>query len=135
MIIYIGSGCNERAWSLGKRAAPHKKILNNIMAGGFSPADYVVILACGLTVAAARSAEATLIRAIQPMLNQQGVSAANAGRGIDNKLARMTDEIVRELRARHAQGGVSIRSLARSVGISYGAVHRAITGTGWSHVT
>lgn len=47
--------------------------------------------------------------------------------------AKLTDEIVRECRARHAAGETK-RVLSREFGVSWPAMHAAIIGKTWKHV-
>lgn len=133
-VIYVGSGRHERAWSLARRSAEHVKVINNILEGGSSPADYVVILAHGLSAQVAASLEVRLIRELRPLLNRQGVSAANAGRGLANHNAVLSPDRVRAIRRDHAGGAVSIRALARHHGVAYSTARKVIKRTAWGHV-
>lgn len=55
------------------------------------------------------------------------------GLGTRNPQAKLTDEIVRECRAR-AAAGESQHSLARAFGVSQGAIRLAVIGVTWRHV-
>jgi hypothetical protein len=48
--------------------------------------------------------------------------------------AKLTNEIVREVRRRYADGGISLRKLAAEYGISDMALFHAIRGNTWKHV-
>lgn len=48
--------------------------------------------------------------------------------------SKLTEALVREMRARHAAGGVSYRSLAREHGLAHATVRRAIVGAAWKAV-
>ncbi|MCL4715505.1 MAG: HNH endonuclease [Hyphomonadaceae bacterium] len=51
--------------------------------------------------------------------------------------AKLTDEAVREIRrrhVRHSKGPNSASALAREFGVSHFAIHRVVTGKGWTHV-
>ena len=133
-VIYIGSGQQERAWSLYKRSDPHQSILNNIQRMGYSPSDYVVILAKGLVQKNAQEQEYLLIREMRPMLNQQGNGAANAGRGEANHLAVFTDAQVISIRELYATGNISMRAIARQMGTGVTSTRKAIQGKSWSHL-
>lgn len=133
-VIYIGSGQQERAWSLYKRSDPHQSILNNIQRGGFSPADYVVILNSGLTVKQARDIEYSLIHIMSPPLNQHGAGVANAGRGEFNKNSVMDTALVHELRDLYSMGNHSMRAISRMYGLGVSSTRKAIQGKSWSHL-
>lgn len=50
-------------------------------------------------------------------------------------MAKMTDEKVRRLRARYAQGGIGILTLACEYDIAYSTCRDIINRTTWKHVT
>lgn len=133
-IIYIGSGQQERAWSLYKRSDPHQSVLNNIQRMGFSPSDYVVILKGGLEAKEALVEELRLIKETKPMFNQQGNGAANAGRGESNHLSVFTDAQVLAIRQQYSEGNISMRAIARQLGTGVTSTRKAIQGKSWSHL-
>ena len=133
-IIYIGIGTEARAWTTHKRSAPHKKIIDNLLTKGYSPADYVCVIAQGLSDKDARLLEMSTIRTLLPILNQQGNGAANAGRGTVNKNSVLTDVRVRDIRAEFAKGDLSIRAIARDQGVAYTTARKVIQGVAWTHV-
>ena len=133
-IIYIGSGQQERAWSLHKRSDPHQSVLNNIQRMGFSPADYVVILHGGLEPKEAVELEFLLIRQLKPLFNQQGNGAANAGRGEANALSVFTDAQIISIRKQYADGGISMRAISRQMGTGVSSTRKAIQGRSWTHI-
>ena len=55
-------------------------------------------------------------------------------RGEAHPNAKLVDQLVREIRARYAAGGISQRKLAAEMGISHHALRRVVVGDGWSHV-
>ena len=55
-------------------------------------------------------------------------------RGEAHPNAKLVDQLVREIRARYAAGGISQRELADEMGISRGALQRVVDREGWSHV-
>jgi len=55
-------------------------------------------------------------------------------RGEGHKNAKLTDALVREIRRRYADGGVSHQALATLYGVSRKAVGRAVSREGWRHV-
>ena len=55
-------------------------------------------------------------------------------RGSRNPNAKLTEEIVAELRRRYAAGEISFGSLGREYGISGYAVSQAVRGESWRHV-
>lgn len=66
--------------------------------------------------------------------NQQDmVQRGRSARGEKNHLARMTADLVVEVR-HLAAAGVSIAEIERRTGISYNALHCAITRKTWKHV-
>jgi hypothetical protein len=54
--------------------------------------------------------------------------------GERNGVSKLTDEKVREMRRRYADGGISIRQLAREYGMTYSPVHLMLSGKAWKHV-
>lgn len=61
----------------------------------------------------------------------------NKGRmpiGESRSYAKLTDESVRQIRARYAAGGISQRALGREYGISSGIVSEVISRKRWTHV-
>lgn len=59
-------------------------------------------------------------------------SAYPAGRGWP--WAKLTDDAVRSIRARHAAGGVSYRQLAREYSVSKHTIYLVIKGLKWRHL-
>jgi hypothetical protein len=55
-------------------------------------------------------------------------------RGVDKALAKLTDEIVRTVRSRHAAGGVTLTALAAEYGVSLQVMWMAVTRRTWRHV-
>jgi NUMOD4 motif/HNH endonuclease len=53
-------------------------------------------------------------------------------RGTKNIRCKLTEEQVIEARARYAAGGVSLKTLASSYGVSLSGIHYAITAHNWS---
>jgi hypothetical protein len=49
--------------------------------------------------------------------------------------AKLTDDLVRELRARYAAGGVTYSHLSAEYGVAHSQVRRAILRHSWKHVT
>lgn len=56
------------------------------------------------------------------------------GRGEENGMAKLTEEIVKAIRADYKRGGVSQRELAVKYGISQPTVSHVVTGYVWGHV-
>jgi hypothetical protein len=50
-------------------------------------------------------------------------------------VAKLTEDIVRECRARRAAGGVTWQALADEFGVSRRAMFFAVSGRTWKHVT
>lgn len=48
--------------------------------------------------------------------------------------AKLTESSVRDMRAAHVAGGVTVAALARRFDVSYGTAHHVITGRTWRHV-
>lgn len=55
-------------------------------------------------------------------------------RGAKNGMAKLTEEMVRQIRAIHAGGGRSMRSIAIAFGLSPGSARRIILRLDWKHV-
>ncbi len=58
----------------------------------------------------------------------------NRQRGEQRPNARLTENDVRELRQRHAAGGVSFCELGREYGLSDETIRQAVNGKNWAHV-
>lgn len=56
-------------------------------------------------------------------------------KGEQHHAAKLTDEQVREMRRRYADGGISQRLLGLEYGIQQGAVSAIVRGLKWSHVS
>jgi hypothetical protein len=48
--------------------------------------------------------------------------------------AKLTDDAVRDIRARHAEGAISISALAREYGVSRATLRSVLNSTTWRHV-
>ena len=55
--------------------------------------------------------------------------------GSRHHCAKLTEEIVREIRRRYSEGGVSKYALAREFGVAPTNINKAIRGVTWAHVT
>lgn len=55
-------------------------------------------------------------------------------RGEKQHLAKLTEEAVREIRARHACGGISFGALGREFGVTEGAIRLVVQRKNWKHV-
>jgi hypothetical protein len=55
-------------------------------------------------------------------------------RGERNTKARLTEEQVKEIRRRYADGGVTQSELARAYGLSNSGMHGVLSGKNWRHV-
>lgn len=55
-------------------------------------------------------------------------------RGVDNGYARLTEEAVRQIRKRYADGGTTMRQLADLYGVGVTAVYMVIHRATWRHV-
>lgn len=60
--------------------------------------------------------------------------AASFPAGERHHSAKLTDEIVRQCRARYAAGDGTSVSLAREFGVAQSAMHNALVGKTWKHV-
>lgn len=69
----------------------------------------------------------------QHVNNTDMADKGRSSRGEDRPTAKLTEEIVRAMRARHATGE-SISSIARLVGVSVSTARKAIRGLKWRHV-
>ena len=55
-------------------------------------------------------------------------------RGERNGKSKITEDLVREIRAMHVPHKFSSRRIARSLGLSFGVCHGVISGANWGHV-
>lgn len=55
-------------------------------------------------------------------------------RGMESKQSNLTDDDIREIRRRYADGGISQTELAKEYGIGQGAVSRIVLRKAWSHI-
>jgi hypothetical protein len=67
-----------------------------------------------------------------PAGNQADVALVGSRRGIKHPLAKLTEDQVREIWTRRAEGYVR---LARKMGLSPGAVRHVVYGVNWTHIT
>lgn len=67
-------------------------------------------------------------------MDARGRRVARGAIGVANTKAKLTDEIVLQLRARHARGGVTYQQLADEYGMSDAGMHAAISGKNWRHL-
>ena len=71
--------------------------------------------------------------------NSDDMVAKGRWRGYENRrgeahhMTRVTEDMVREMRAAHA-GGMSQRSVGRAFGVPAGTIHFILTGKTWGHV-
>lgn len=57
-----------------------------------------------------------------------------SAQGEANGFSKLTDEKVRRMRARYAQGNIGIRALAKQFGITYHPARMALSGKSWGHI-
>ena len=57
-----------------------------------------------------------------------------SSKGEHRPMAKLTEAIVIEARARYAAGGITIRELAEQAGVTLSVMHRAIRRETWKHV-
>lgn len=69
----------------------------------------------------------------QHVNNTDMANKGRSSRGEDRPTAKLTEEIVRTMRARHASGE-SISNIARLTGVSVSTARKAIRGLKWRHV-
>jgi hypothetical protein len=65
---------------------------------------------------------------------RHGTSGTVCQLGIANASAKLTDEKVREMRRRHAEGATA-SSIARELGVSHETARKVVTGMRWKHVS
>jgi hypothetical protein len=61
-------------------------------------------------------------------------AVAHVPRGEQHPHAKLTNEIVRAIRATHAEGRISKRALARFYGVGHTTVNNVLSGASWQHV-
>lgn len=54
--------------------------------------------------------------------------------GVRNRSAKLTPELVREIRLRYAAGGTTMQSLADAYGVSIGTIHPLLRGKTWKEI-
>lgn len=59
----------------------------------------------------------------------------NALRGAESNKAKLTEEIVRQIRKEHHHSGIGFRPLGRKYGVSDMAIRKLISGQSWKHIT
>jgi DNA invertase Pin-like site-specific DNA recombinase len=62
---------------------------------------------------------------------QSGLSPNGEAHG----MAKLTQELIGALRARHGQGGISLAALGKEYGISKSQVFRIVTEQSWKRIT
>lgn len=67
-------------------------------------------------------------------MRAKGREAHAAPRGSQHGQAKLTEQLVSDLRRRYATGGVSQRALAREAGISQTQIRSVLAGRHWRHV-
>lgn len=65
--------------------------------------------------------------------NMDMADKGRSSRGENRPSAKLTDQIVVDMRAAHSQGK-SISQIAREIGVSYATARKAIRALTWSHV-
>jgi len=55
-------------------------------------------------------------------------------RGERNSFSKLTDSIVREIRAEYATGGVTLKALGDRYGVHKTGIHKIVKGETWRHV-
>lgn len=63
-----------------------------------------------------------------------GSAKAGAQRGTEHYRAKLTEDLVRQLRAEYAAGGVTERDLASRHGVNVGTIHHMLVRNTWKHV-
>ena len=57
-----------------------------------------------------------------------------ATHGVENGNSKLTDDDVQDIRARYAEGGVSLRALAKEYGVNFTHVSRIVNRKIWTHI-
>lgn len=65
---------------------------------------------------------------------QDMIDADRQAKGADNGNAKLTEDQVREIRQRYAEGGVTQTALGAEYGITYPVVNKIVRGEIWTHV-
>lgn len=127
-IRYVGCGTKGRAWCCGSarmefgkrgnRLGPHQKWLHELISAGYTPADFTVIVAQGLTKKEAHAAERSLLKTLDP------TRLFNGHMGVHG--LKMTAEKVALGRALRAQGKTWVEA-AQIIGVNKQTLWRALT--------
>lgn len=67
-------------------------------------------------------------------MDARGRRNPGGARGTRNRKAKLTDDIVRDCRARYAAGTATLTAMAAEYGTSINAMHQAVQGHTWRHV-
>jgi hypothetical protein len=132
--LYIGCGSTDRAWRWhkGGRTEPHHRVLKSYIDEGHKMEHIVTIIDYNLTHDEASAMEVTLIARHKPVFNHllnpdmPGITS-----GERNGQAKIDEGTVVAIRERYADGGVTMKELASTYGISQSQAHRIIRGDTW----
>lgn len=67
-------------------------------------------------------------------MSHKGRSAHEGSYGENHPTSKLTDDMVREMR-KMRESGMSMRDIARHLGVSYAATQMVLSGMRWTHVT
>lgn len=65
---------------------------------------------------------------------RKGRNRPTSRRGNDCHQAKLTDDAVREIRRRYAEGGITHKKLASEYGVFFTVIQKVVTGKIWRHV-
>lgn len=118
-VVYVGKGSRGRAWHCAEsnsRGASHAVWMNGLIADGFTPDAWVVLLETGLTEADAYAKEALLIDNHLPIFNSKHDAAC--------KLTQDNLSQIKLLR----ENGNTYKGIGEIVGFSTMTIYRALNG-------
>lgn len=130
-IVYLGKGCNERAWGNIKRSEEHSKFLRNLYEMDYIPDEWTIVLDRGLSEKEAYTLERHLIEEIRPIFNQEYLTSRS---GENNIGAKLTEAQVREIRKTYKEEDTSYSKLAELYDVSTTAIGRIVRKDYWTHI-
>lgn len=129
-VVYVGKGCNGRAWDVTRCRSQHKPHITWLKAqinAGFLPSDWVVIFKRGLSATDAYKEEKTY-------LHTYGTLKFNRQSGERQHQAKLTDTQAIEIYER-VQKGEAHKDLAKEYKISRTSISMIATGKQWRATT
>lgn len=122
-VVYVGYGKSHRAWIMDAplRAKDHSDYLRGLSSLGFTPDDWVVIIAGALTREEALTLEMKHIKELRPRFNKNF--------SYPTKLSTEQVELAKVMK----EDGMSYSATARELEVSTMTAYRAVKGETLAH--